>query len=36
MGLAGRQRCVEEFSWSAIAAQTVTVYEKAIAAYKAR
>jgi alpha-maltose-1-phosphate synthase len=36
MGRAGRQRCIDEFSWSAIAAQTVTVYEKAIAAYRAR
>ena len=36
MGLAGRQRCIDEFSWAAIAAQTVAVYEKAIAAYKAR
>jgi len=36
MGLAGRQRCIDEFSWSAIAKQTVDVYEKAIAAYKAR
>ena len=35
MGLAGRQRCIDEFSWSAIAAQTVAVYEKAIAAYRA-
>jgi starch synthase len=36
MGLAGRQRCIDEFSWSAIAKQTVDVYEKAIVAYKAR
>jgi starch synthase len=36
MGLAGRQRCIDEFSWAAIAAQTVEVYELAIAAYKAR
>ncbi len=36
MGLAGRQRCIDEFSWSAIAAQTVAVYEKAVAAYRAR
>ncbi len=36
MGLAGRQRCIEEFSWRAIAQQTVEVYEKAIAAYRAR
>ena len=36
MGLAGRQRCIDEFSWSAIAKQTVDVYEKAIAAYTSR
>ncbi len=36
MGLAGRQRCIDEFSWRAIAQQTVEVYEKAIAAYRAR
>ena len=36
MGLAGRKRCIDEFSWRAIAQQTVTVYEKAIEAYKAR
>jgi starch synthase len=36
MGLAGRQRCIDEFSWRAIAQQTVDVYEKAIAAYRAR
>lgn len=31
-GLAGRQRCIDEFSWATIAAQTVAVYEAAIAA----
>jgi starch synthase len=36
MGLAGRQRCIDEFSWRAIAQQTVEVYERAIAAYRAR
>jgi alpha-maltose-1-phosphate synthase len=29
-GKAGRQRCIDEFSWSTIAAQTVAVYESAI------
>ncbi len=29
-GKAGRQRCIEEFSWAKIAAETVAVYEKAI------
>ena len=29
-GLAGRQRCIDEFSWEAIAQQTVAVYDKAI------
>ena len=31
MGLAGRQRCIDEFSWAKIAAETVAVYEAAIA-----
>jgi starch synthase len=35
-GTAGRKRCIEEFSWSKIAAETVAVYEKAIAWQKAR
>ncbi|HEY0238917.1 MAG TPA: glycogen synthase [Friedmanniella sp.] len=35
-GLAGRQRCVDEFSWSKIAAETVDVYRAAIAAHAAR
>lgn len=30
-GLAGRQRCIDEFSWRKIAEETVAVYEKAIA-----
>jgi alpha-maltose-1-phosphate synthase len=29
-GLAGRQRCIEEFDWSKIAAETVDVYQRAI------
>jgi starch synthase len=29
-GLAGRQRCIDEFSWAKIAAQTVDVYQTAI------
>jgi alpha-maltose-1-phosphate synthase len=29
-GKAGRQRCIDQFSWAKIAAQTVAVYEKAI------
>ena len=36
MGLAGRQRCIDEFSWEKIAQETVAVYEKAIAAHKAK
>lgn len=36
MGRAGRQRCVDEFSWETIAKQTVAVYEAAIARYRAR
>lgn len=31
-GLAGRQRCIDEFSWAKIAAETVGVYERAIGA----
>jgi starch synthase len=30
-GKAGRQRCIDEFSWEKIAKETVAVYEKAIA-----
>lgn len=29
-GLAGRKRCIDEFSWEKIAKETVAVYEKAI------
>ena len=29
-GTAGRQRCIDEFSWPRIAAQTVEVYQTAI------
>jgi starch synthase len=35
MGLAGRQRCIDEFSWEKIAQETVKVYEDAIAHHKA-
>ncbi len=35
-GLAGRQRCVDEFSWARIAAETVDVYRAAIAAHGGR
>ncbi len=35
-GKAGRQRCIDEFSWEKIAQETVAVYEKAIAAHKAK
>ena len=31
-GKAGRQRCIDEFSWAKIAAETVAVYERAIGA----
>ena len=33
MGLAGRQRCIDEFSWEKIAQETVEVYQKAIEAH---
>ena len=36
MGLAGRRRCIEEFSWEKIARETIGVYEKAIAFHKGR
>lgn len=36
MGLAGRQRCIDEFSWEKIAQETVAVYEAAIASHAAR
>ena len=32
-GQAGRQRCIDEFSWAKIAAETVDVYRTAIAAH---
>ncbi|HVK34617.1 MAG TPA: glycogen synthase, partial [Microlunatus sp.] len=32
-GKAGRQRCIDEFSWAKIAAETVDVYRAAIAAH---
>ena len=32
-GLAGRQRCLDEFSWAKIAAETVDVYREAIAVH---
>ena len=33
-GLAGRQRCIEEFDWSKIAAETVEVYRRALEVHK--
>lgn len=35
-GKAGRQRCIDEFSWERIAQETVAVYEKAIAFHSSR
>ena len=35
-GRAGRQRCIDEFSWEKIAQETVAVYEKAIAFHQGR
>jgi starch synthase len=32
MGIAGRQRAVADFSWDAIAQQTIEVYEDAMRA----
>jgi starch synthase len=32
MGVAGRRRAVEHFSWAAIAERTMAVYEAALAA----
>ena len=29
-GKAGRQRCIDEFSWAKIAAETVEVYRRAL------
>ena len=34
MGVAGRERAIEHFSWSSIARQTITVYEHAIETYR--
>ena len=36
MGLAGRERCIAEFSWEKIAAETVEVYKAAIANHSNR
>lgn len=36
MGRKGRQRCIDEFSWEKIAAQTVEVYQAAIKRYQER
>ena len=36
MGLAGRQRCIDEFSWEKIAQETVAVYQAAIEHHRAR
>lgn len=35
-GRAGRQRCIDEFSWEKIARETVTVYEAALAFHGSR
>ena len=35
-GKAGRQRCIDEFSWEQIARETIAVYDKAIAFHGAR
>ena len=35
-GLAGRQRCIDEFSWAKIAGETVEVYQQAIQAHGSR
>lgn len=36
MGLAGRQRCIDEFSWEKIAQETVEVYQAAIEHHRAK
>jgi starch synthase len=36
MGQAGRQRCIDHFDWSRIAAQTVGVYQQAIEQFASR
>jgi starch synthase len=35
-GKAGRQRCIDEFSWAKIAAETVEVYRRAIELHASR
>jgi starch synthase len=35
-GVAGRQRCIDEFSWAKIAAETVEVYRRAIEVHSSR
>jgi len=35
-GVAGRRRCIDEFSWGAIARQTVDVYESALSEFAVR
>ena len=35
-GVAGRQRCIDEFSWEKIAQETVAVYERAIAYHQSK
>ncbi|WP_028708096.1 glycogen synthase [Propionicicella superfundia] len=35
-GLAGRERCIAEFSWEKIAQETIAVYEEAIRVHQAR
>jgi len=35
-GKAGRQRCIDEFSWEQIARETIAVYEKAMAFHESR
>lgn len=35
-GLAGRRRCIDEFSWAKIAAETVAVYDKAVAHHQSK
>ena len=35
-GVAGRQRCIDEFSWAKIAAETVEVYRRAIEVHNSR
>lgn len=35
-GLAGRQRCIDEFSWEKIAQETVQVYEEAIKVHNSK